>query len=95
MPGKRKGEDGNISVLLKELVDTEVLKEPIQQVAQTALPLGPVSPNETFAPHVSVTDNYVNWCLWQKDMASRQWHPWGCGHSIYVRIWLYLMSLES
>lgn len=77
IPGKGEQVEGKVFVLIKQLVKTGVLKEPIQQIAQTVLPLGPVSPNETFVPHVLVTDNYVNWHLWQKDVAIRQWHPLG------------------
>lgn len=60
MLGKGKRMEGKVSVLIKELIETGVLKEPIQQLAQTALPLWPLSPNETSVPHVSVTDNYVS-----------------------------------
>lgn len=74
MPGKGKRVEGKVSVLIKELVETGVLKKPIHHIAQTALPLGPVNPNETVALHVSVTDYYINWHLWQKDMATKQKH---------------------
>lgn len=40
------------------------LKEAIQQIAQTTLPLGLVSLNETSAPHVS-----INWRLWPNHVA--------------------------
>lgn len=65
MPGKGEMVEGKVSVLIKELVETGMLKKPIQQIAQTALPLRPVN-FETVAPHVSVTGNYVDWHMWQK-----------------------------
>lgn len=68
IPGKGEWVGGKAFVLFKEPVKAGVLEAPVQQIAQTALPLQPVSPNETFVPRVSMTGNYVNWHLWQKDV---------------------------
>ena len=69
--------EGKVSVLIKELVGTGVLRDPISHMIQTALPLGSASPDKTVEVCVSLTDTCVTWSLRRKDMATRHWHPWG------------------
>lgn len=66
-------------------------------MVQTAIPLGPASPDDTVAVRVSVTDSCVTWSLGHKDVATRHWHPRGaiCELCPDVRMWFCLVPLES
>lgn len=75
MPEEGKGGESEGLCLIKELVGTGVLREPIWHVVQTALSLGPASPDEAVAVCVSVTDTCVTSSLEHKDVATRHWHP--------------------